>query len=443
MTMMKSLVFSFLFCITLLAPLEAKEYELKELISLISNHPEVRIENAEVEKAETLIEKINGESRPKISIMAGLGPNYSEKGNALSSTRSEKLNDMTYLADIKVQIPLFAFGRAGDLKDAARGNIEVKKIAVDAKKAELVKKVKEYYYGFQYTSSLHHFASGTLEDLDRAILDFEKSKKSKKENSNQQDDLDKLTIFRSLAQTKVFQIQKGISQALLGLRYVTQDESPTIAQDWIEYNAKEIPSLSDLKSNLSTTHFDLRKVNLGINAQESLYTSEKKAKLPVFGIFAQADLRHSQKSEKQKSSFAYDPYNRSDVSVGLGFIWDIDFGSKNSVVNSALIELNTLKVKKDFALKNLPIKVELLYLDLEEAKKKIEELEKSYKTTKRMVTRVGTGIALGLTPAKDIIESYTMKAEIYQQLQEAIYNYELKLSELSYEVGIELDPTLS
>lgn len=429
--------FAFLLFITSFN-LSAKEYELSALIEMVSNHPEVVIESAEVEKAKTLIEKIDGESRPKISIMAGVGPNYTRKGNALNSTRSDNINDITYLTDIKVQIPLFAFGRAKDLKDAANGNINVKKIDVETKKAELVKKVKEYYFGFQYAASLHHFASGTLEDLNRAMGDIEKSKSKTKS-----EDLEKLEVFKSIAQTKIFEIEKGMSQAILGLKYITQDKEPTIAQDWIEYNPKEIPTLKELQENLENTHFDLRKVNLGINAQEKFYQSERKAKLPVFGIFAQADLRHSEKSEKQQSFFAYDPYNRSDVTIGLGLIWELDFGSKNSAVNSALIDLNTLKIKKQFAQNNLPLKVELLYLDLNESKLKIEELEKSYKTTKKMVNRILSGIALGLTPAKDLIESYMMRAEIYQQLQEAIYKYELKLGELSFEVGQELDPTLA
>jgi len=51
-------------------------------------------------------------------------------------------------------------------------------------------------------------------------------------------------------------------------------------------------------------------------------------------------------------------------------------------------------------------------------------------------------VALGITPAKDIIESYTLKAQIYQQFVEAAYNYEMKLAELSYEMGTELDPSL-
>ena len=90
----------------------------------------------------------------------------------------------------------------------------------------------------------------------------------------------------------------------------------------------------------------------------------------------------------------------------------------------------------------MPLKVEKSYLDYIEAKKKADELEKTYKSSKKLFNSTATGIALGLTPAKEIIESYTLKAQIYQQFVEAVYNYEMKLADLSLEVGIELDPTL-
>lgn len=415
----------------------SKSYELKELIELVNNHPEVALTEYEVQKAQTLIERINGEIRPKLNVLAGLGPNMSSRGNAISSTGSNSIDTVTYLADIKIQIPIFGFNRDKNLLDAASGNIQVKKIDVEQKKAELVKQIKEFYYGYQFASSLNEFAKGTLEDLDNALEDLKNSKKK----SN--DDYDKLSIFRSMAQTKLFEIQKGLSQATLGLKFITQDESPTIEQDWIEYTPREIPSIKEILDNLESTHFDLRKVNYGIDATYNMLESEKKSRLPVFGLFGQLDLRETPKSENQHSHFSYDPYNRSEISVGLGFIWEMDFGVKSSAIASALIEHESMKLKQNYAKRNFPLKLEAVYLELIEARSKVEELEKAYKTSKKIVTRIGTGIAMGLTPAKEIIDSYSMKAQTYYELHQAIYNFEMKLSQLSYEAGVEVDSLLT
>jgi outer membrane protein TolC len=426
------IVFNIFVCLTC----EAKVYQLKELIALTKVHPEIKIEQFEVDKARSLFDRIDGETtRPKITILGGLGPNKSTKGDALSSYRSDNIDTVSYLANIDLKIPIFMFNRQGDLNRAAEGNVKVKEIEVQRKQADLIKKVKEYYYGFEYASSLNDFAISTLKDLDDVLGDM-KEKKTKNE------ELTKIELFRSLAQVKKFEIEKGLSQSILGLKYITQDDDPKIEQDWIEYSQRELPTLEQLNSQLALTNFDLRKANIGVDAKQAWLTSEKKSQLPVFGIFSSFNYLNTAKSTKQSSKFAYDPYNKADFSVGIGFIWDIDFGVKASNVSTAQIELETVRVQQAFAQKNLPIKIEKIYLDLIEAQKKATELEKSYKTSKKLLNNVASGVALGIAPAKDIIESYTMKAAIYQQYVEAIYNYEMRLSDLSYEMGKELDPTL-
>ena len=426
------IVFNLFFCGTS----NAKIYQLKELIALTKNHPEIKIEQFEVDKAQVLFDRIDGEtSRPKLTILAGLGPNKSTQGNAITSYRSANIDTVTYLSNIDLKIPLFMFNRKNDLHRAAEGNVKVKEIEVQRKQADLIKKVKEYYYGFEYASSLNDFAISTLKDLDSVLSDM-KEKKSKSE------DLTKIELFRSLAQVKKFEIEKGLSQSILGLKYITQDVDPKIEQDWIEYSKREIPTLEELNTQLATSNFDLKKANLGVDAKSAWLTSEKKSQLPVFGIFSSFNYLSTAKSSKQSSKFANDPYNRSDFSVGIGLLWDIDFGIKSSNVSLAQIELEAVRTQQAFAQKNLPIKIEKIYLDLIEAQKKATELEKTYKSSKKFLNNIASGVAFGIAPAKDIIESYTLKASIYQQYVEALYNYEMRLSELSYEMGTELDPSL-
>lgn len=415
-----------------------KTYQLKELIVLAKNHPELNPEQFEVQKAQTLFDRIDGEKGPRVSLLSGIGPNKSTTGNSLSSTRSDKIDTFTYLAKIDLKAPLFMFNRSADLEKAASGNLKVKELDVKKKEATLIKKIKEYYYGYQYASSLNEFASSTLKDLDEVIGEMKSGKNAKNNN----EELNKLTLFRSLAQVKKYEIEKGMALGTLGLKYVTQDEAPKIEQDWIEFNDRELPSLESLTKKLSETNIDLQKASLGVEAKTAFLSSEKKSQLPVFGLFSSFDWKETSKSSKQTSKFAYDPYNTSDFSIGVGLIWEIDFGIKSSNVSTAMIDLQATLAQRAFAVKNLPLQIEKIYIDLTEASLKARELEKSYKSSKKLLNNIASGVALGITPAKDIIESYTMKAQVYQQFMEAIYNYEMKLAELSLEVGSELDKNL-
>ena len=419
-----------------LACAEAKPYQLKELIEKAKTHPEVKIEQFEVDKANVLFERIDGEFRPRLSLVSGIGPNKSVKGNPLSSQQSSRIDTYTYMAEIELKIPLFAFNREKDMHEAAQGNLKVKELEVKKKQDSLIKKVKEYFYGYQYAASLNDFASSTLKDLDEVIVEMKDNKKAKTE------ELNKLVLFRSLAQVKKYEIEKGLAQALLGLKFISQDDAPTVEQDWIEFNQREIPTLESINKDLPTTNVDLQRANIGVDAKTKFLTGEKKSQLPVIGLFSSFDWTNTPHSTQQTSKFAYDPYNKSDFSIGVGLIWDIDFGIKSSNISNARIELEAVKAQQNFAIKNLPIQMEKIYLDLVEAQKKASELEKSYKTSKKLLNNIASGVALGITPAKDIIESYTLKAQVYQQFVEAVYNYELRLAELSYEAGVELDSTL-
>lgn len=412
----------------------AKVYNLKTLLELSNNHPEVAIEAFEVEKASKLFDRIDGETGPKISILSGLAPNKSTSGNALTSQTSSSVDTISYLAQIELRWPLFMFNRTNDLKNAANGNQKIKELDVLKKKNLLKKQIKEYYYGLQYAYSLDRFAASTLKDLDEAIESFKESKKN-----NRQEDLTKLTIFRSLAQTKKYEIEKGLAQGLLGLKYITQEDAPSIEQDWIEFNPIKIPSKDEILSSVNKSNLDFQKAAIGLDAKKAYLQSEKKAFLPTFGIFSKYDWMDTAKSTTQQSSFAYDTHNKSDFSIGIGMVWELDFGIKSSNISIAQIDYNQIARQKEFAEKNLPLKIEKIYLELIEAEKKSYELEKAYKSSKKLLANIATGAAFGLTPAKEIIEVYSLKAQVYKDYVESIYNYELKLSELSFETGMDFN----
>ena len=223
---------------------------------------------------------------------------------------------------------------------------------------------------------------------------------------------------------------------------MTQDPQVNLSEEYLEQAIKNLPTLEELKKRLLNTNFDIKKATLGHEAKLSFYESEKKARLPVFGLFSSFEWKKTPDSQKQLSPFSYDPYHQSDFSIGVGFIWDFDWGSKNSLIDMARIETEILSRQKEFAQRNLPLKIEKLYLDCESSAKKAQELEKAYKLTKKIFSKKASGLALGMSAAKEIIESYTKKAEAYSLYLESVYEFEKNLALLSFEFGEELDSSL-
>lgn len=412
---------------------EAKKYQFSELLSLIKKHPDLDKAQVEIEKARLLFKKIQGETGPKFSAIVGIAPNESVSGNPTQSRSSDKLDTTTRLLNLEIKYPLFMYNRSGNLKEANEYNVQIKELEHKKKELELIKNLKEYYYGFKYASSLKSFAEDTIKDLDEAVNGIKAGKE------NDESSL-KLKIFRSMAKAKLYEVNKGLELAKLGLRYITQDFSSadiTIDEDWIEFRSGEKLDLKTLKAEVLTSNIDYQRAVFGEKAKKLYSLSESKALYPVFGLFSKYEYRKTPGSEKQTSDFAYDPYNQSDFSLGVGFVWDFEFGSRQSQKLEAAIEAEQMKREKLFAENNLPLMFDKLNAEYEEAFLKAEVYHQAYKDSKKLMNKVGSGVALGLTPAKEIIESYSLKAEAYKNYLEAVYHFELKDAEVRYFLGRE------
>lgn len=410
-----------------------KKYQFKELLSLVKKHPDLNKAEVEIEKARLLFKKIQGETGPKFSALVGIAPNESVSGNSTASHSSEKLDTTTTLINLEVKYPLFMYNRSGNLKEANEYNVQIKVLEHKKKELELIRNLKEYYYGFKYASSLKSFAEDTIKDLDEAVNGIKPGKEND-ENSL------KLKIFRSMAKAKLLEVNKGLELAKLGLRYITQDFTSndiSLDEDWIEFRSSEKLDLKKLKTEILTTNIDYQRAVFGEKAKSLYSLSESKALYPVFGLFSKYEYRKTPGSEKQTSDFSYDPYNQSDFSLGIGFVWDFDFGSRQSQKMEAVLEAEQMKREKIFAENNLPLMFDKLTFEYEETFLKAEVYQQAYKDSKKLMTKVGSGVALGLAPAKDIIESYSLKAEAYKNYLEAVYQFELKDAEVRYFLGRE------
>ena len=193
--MQKLIILTSLFLINF--SLQAKTYSLKDLIHTVDQHPEVLIDQLEIDKAETYFNKIDGETGPKANFMLGVGPNKSATGYAQSFHESSTIDTYTLLGKIDFKWPLYMFNRSQDLKKAAQLNKEIKIIDHQKKKAELILKLKEYYFGAQYAFSLNDFADSTIKDLDDAIGSI-KTNDTTKESLEQLSYLEVLLLSKNL-----------------------------------------------------------------------------------------------------------------------------------------------------------------------------------------------------------------------------------------------------
>jgi outer membrane protein TolC len=308
---------------------------------------------------------------------------------------------------------------------------------------EIIYKLKESYYGWQYALSLLDFLNMTYNDLDGAIQALE-NKQTKKE------DILRLEVFKYQLAEKKIEIEKNIRLAKIAINFYigndfSVDDSIAIKneRDWIELDKRELRSFEYYLSLMKREFPDLLKVSKGLEAKNELLLNEKKSALPVFGGMVKYDYAFTDQRTSQKNPFNYDPYNHNTLALGVGLTWNIDFGVNQSKQDKIFIEISELQSKQHFAQDGLKLLLNKSYMEVSEAENRALTLQKAYKSAKKWLTNIGTSVSLGLTPAKDIIDAYTTRAIVYKDYYEAIYNYQLAWAKLSESTGVEVDPILT
>lgn len=422
----------------------AKVITLKEAISLaLKNNLEIKTESYKAPIAATDLTLIRGELFPKINATAGVGPINGKKGN-YAGYQDTNTWGAEWIASIEAKIPLYVWGRGDDLKHAAQLNTEINQLDVTKKQNEIVYKLKEAYFGWQYALSLLDFVTETQKDLDQAITALEEKKNSKKE------DILKLEVFKYQVQEKKIEIEKTVKLARMGVNfYIGQnlkaDQTVDIQneREWIEIDQRDLREFNYYLDQMKTFYPDIQKVGKGIIAKTDLLTSEKKSERPSFGALLKYDYAKTNQRTAQKNPFLYDAYNHSDVAFGVGLTWDIDFGVKQSKIDKLVLEIAELKSKEIYANEGLKVLLNKSYMEVQEAQERAETLKKAYKSAKKWLTNIGASVSLGLTPAKDIVDAYTTRALVYKDYYESLYRYHMAWASLSSATGTEVDPLLT
>lgn len=421
---------------------ELKIVTLKEAINLaLKNNLEIKSESFKSAIAATDLTLIKGELLPKINATAGVGPINGKTGN-YAGFQDQKTWGAEWIGSIEAKIPLYVWGRGENLSKAAKLNTELNKFDTVKKQNEIIFKIKEAYYGWQYASSLFDFVSEMQKDLDSAL-------KALGEKGDKKADLLKLEVLKYQIEEKKVEIAKNIKVAQMGVAFylgeeLKKDRTASIQNErlWIEMDTRELKPFENYLELMSQSTPDLQKVGMGIEAKSELLLSEKKAARPALGALIKYDYAQTNQRTAQNNPFIYDAYNHSSFAAGIGLTWDIDFGVNQSKQDKLVLEIAELKSKQLYASEGLKVLLNKTYLEVEEAEQRAEALKKSYKSAKKWLTNIETSVGLGLTPAKDIIDAYTTRALVFKDYYESLYRYQMAWAHLSEVVGTEVDPLL-
>lgn len=418
----------------------AQDIGLAEALERASHgNMELRAQRFQEVQAYSDVRRVRGEFGPHVELLAGGAPITKATGNASVSVEDKSTIGRIIVGKLTATQPIYTWGRWSDYRNAAHAGVKAKEAESQIKELDVRYSVKEAYFGYQLANSLSDFIAGGKAELEKALND----RKKKKANSAKEDF--KLQIFMNEVQAREAEVQKYLSLAQEGFALRVGADRGTVSpkEKWLIPAKREKRKVEDYIEIASGHRPEFRQIQEGIFAKSTLAKAELKGRYPVLAFLASYDFADTNVRTVQRGVFAYDPYNKSTITVGLGFKLDFQWGLQEAKAAKFQAEADEIAAKGAFANQGIETEVRKAYLELEEAEKRLAAASEAYKTGKKWLTGEVIGYGSGLGSTAGLVEAYGARAETAKKYFDAVYQHHLAWANLSKSVGTEVDPALS
>ncbi len=428
---------TFLLLLCFSASAHAEKVELREAIQRAMDwNGEVRAQKKVEIQAEADRDRAKGEFGWRLQGLTAVAPITKAEGNATFAQEDKNVWGRTYIGKYEFIQPLYSFGRDRDYLDAAERGILVKAGDTRLKESEVRFQVKEAYWGYQAAASFLDQISDGRKDVDKVRED--QAKRRSKQDSWRLDILSDQLRAKEAEAKKYLELARGG----LSLRVGATQGSVVPKNDWISADTRELKTLDHYLELARQNRAEFRQIELGIEAKSLLAKAEMKSLLPVIALGAQYEFADTNVRTAQLGPFAWDPYNREALSLGVGFKIDIQWGLAQAKSARYRAEAEELEAKLPWAHEGLLLEVKRAYWDLEAATTRLDAATSAYKTSKKWINREMAAFSAGLGKSDQLVEAWGSRAETVKEYLESIYGHHMAWAALSRAVGTEVDPLL-
>lgn len=447
--MKKQKIIGFILGVSIACPTfaSAKNLSLSEFIKhAISHNSEIKMKDQDILSAEGQLDEVKSYMLPSISNTTILAPLFEERGTPLTSTANYDNWGPWVKSNTTVIQPIFAYGKMTHYGNAAKKKIEAEKKQRKMKMDEVIFGVKEYYYGVQTAYGLLEQIEESEKKLADVIKRVDELIKVESGEVRKQDAFKLKTLFQELKQKKELAVksQKLATSALAFRAGFDDDKDIDLDDKALKKEPFKLESLKYYQDLAVERRPELKALEEGIQARQSLVDAEKTNRLPVFFVGAIFDIADTPNDirTRQASPYAYDPYNSVDIGVGVGAKWNLDFWKVNAKVKSLKAEYHKLVHQKELADRGIPLEVKKAYLDYQEALNNIDHSTEQVTYAKKWFVQSVMAWGVGVGDAREVLESVIFKGLSDKNYHDALMNHNISVGSLSKATGTELLSTL-
>jgi outer membrane protein TolC len=341
-------------------------------------------------------------------------------------------------------LPLYTFGKFDALEEAGRRGVQAGEALhlTAADEAEL--QVTQAYLGYCLAQAGKVVLKDTVGRLDDAGKTLTRLREAQSEQVSQTD-LYKLDFYRHQAEAQRAAAEAGEAYALEAVRLlIGAGPAETVTLEPTPLDPPE-GALLPVDAYLATAKDhrpELRAIEAGIAARQQLVVLRERMYYPDFGLAGFAHWAWTTNTTRQRSPFAYDPYN--DLSAGVALVgqYVFDFPQKAVALEQARAELEKLEHQRDLLTAGVRLEIEKLWADANGAAKRGREQAAAEKSARKWAVAAFTAFDLGTSDTRELVDSFSALAMASSQKNQAWFDLRQGLAQLARATGahVELAP---
>ena len=388
---------------------------------------------------------------PKFETTLGFaGPTPEARNNGLggppttpaSFTYDSDLGNVGYTvrAHVDALLPIYTFGKITALRDAGKQGPIIGAALKQRAENQTVEQVTEAFYGYQ----LARQGKASLEDGLKKIEDAGKRIQGLLDKDSSQVttlDLFKVDYFKQLIQARLAQAESGMSLAMQGMRLVVgagpSEPIDIVEQDLTppDYQLKPVDEYVHLAEEFRP---ELRAADAGIQAKRDELLIREREYYPDFGIYGFFNFAYTSSATRQRSPFAYDPYNDLSSGVALVMRMTFDLPVKSAHVDEARASLAQLEAQREAILDGVRLEVAKLRGDLVEAQARATSYAAAEKSARRWATAAYENFDVGVGDTRELTDAFVALGQASGEKLKAWYDAEIDLRALSRAIGVDV-----
>jgi outer membrane protein TolC len=413
-------------------------YSLQRCLALAEqNYPKVHEAKARLSHKRGQLWQAQTQPYSEFNLTAGIGPAPTVRGtNVYSPNTDVALTSELGLAwqvGVEGVIPLWTFGKLGNLWSAAEAQVAVGEHEVKKEKNDVKLAVRRAYYGLQLSRDsllLVREARGRIERyVDRLARAVE-------EGDGDDIELLKLRMNAAELEARESEAAKQEAIALAGLRFLTgvrgSFDIPNLPL------RRAVHTLSPVARYLEAARLYRPEINMaraGVAARRAQVALERSRYFPDLGLGLTGRWAQAPQVADQTNPFVRDNGNFLQYGIALVMKWKLDFLPQTARLAQAEAQLEEIRATERYALGGVGVEVEQAYAEARDAERRLDAYTRATNYAKQWLIKVQQGIDVGTFDDEEIVDPAREFALKRFSQMAATFDYNVAVAKLAQASG--------